>query len=167
MPSGQPTRFDTRSCGLKSICLKNCRRGGPSTTETTSVKLACNIADEVNTSESVKSAPNIGGEVNIRLSKQMRDILVFLYIYRGHVHQQVEIISNIYSEDTYLTLSRIASMSRSIKVLMKAKLVASRKAYYSTQFSCWFSQRVCFFITEAGERFVEENLKENALMVKT
>ena len=128
---------------------------------------------------SVNSTRNIANEVNIRLSKQMRDILVFLYIYRGHVHQQVEIISNIYSEDTYPTLSRIASMSRSIKVLMKAKLVASRKAYYSTQFSCWFSQRVCFFITEAGERFVEEKnllartsalaipgLKENALMVK-
>lgn len=145
-------------------------------TEATSVKSEAQLTSDLNTSENVNltanSTPkltptesvnltcNIAREVNIRLSKQMRDILLFLYKYRGNVHQQVEIIANIYPEDTYLTLSRVASVSRSIKVLMKAKLVESRNAYYSTQFSCWFPQRVHFFISEAGERFVEKNLSK-------
>jgi hypothetical protein len=130
----------------------------------------------MNETTSVNLTRNIAHEVNIRLSKQMRDILLFLYDGRLKVHQQVMIIENIYGDFTY---SRAASVSRSIKVLIKAKLVESRKAYYSNQFGCWISQRVHFFITEAGEHLVEKNLleqtsdlavpilKQNALMVKT
>lgn len=120
---------------------------------------------------SVNFEGNITHDVNIskqfHLSQQMRKILQFLYQYRGHVWQQVEIISNIYPDEPYLTESRIASLSRSMKVLMKAQLVESRKAYYSDQFSCWFPQRVQYFLTEKGEHFVKERLKGNAISLES
>lgn len=124
-------------------------------TETTNVNLKIQLVSDVNTSENVNLKDNLPPKLTIKVSKQIRDILLYLYKDFEHVHKQVEIIKSVYGE---VTPSRKASMSRSVKVLMKAGLVESRKAFYSDMFSCWLRSRIYFFLTEVGKRLVEETL---------
>ena len=124
-------------------------------TETTNVNLEGQLGSDVNTSENVNLKDDLSPKLTIRVSKQARDILLYLYKDFEHVHKQVEIIKSVYGE---VTPSRKASVSRSIKVLMEAGLVESRKAFYSEMFSYWLRSRIYFFLTEVGKRFVEENL---------
>ena len=123
--------------------------------ETANVNSESQLGSDVNTSENVNLKDNSSPKLTIRVSKQTRDILLYLYKDFKHVHKQVEIIKSIYGE---VTPSRKASVSRSIKVLTNAKLVESCKAFHSDMFACWLRMRVHFFLTEVGERFVEENL---------
>jgi DNA-binding MarR family transcriptional regulator len=90
-------------------------------------------------------------------SQQMLGILRFLYNDNTHVFKQSEIIRALYGETAP---SRKASFSRTVKTLIKLGLVESRKAYYSNQFNCWISQRVCFYITAKGEQFVREAVSQ-------
>lgn len=112
---------------------------------------------QVNTCLTVNCKRHLTREVNTKLSRQMKQVLLFLYRKKEYVHKQVDIIKSIYG---IATPSRKASISRTIKALMKAGLVNSRKAYYSDQFQCWIRQRVCFYITEKGEDFVREKILE-------
>jgi DNA-binding MarR family transcriptional regulator len=132
-----------------------------------SVNAEGNIANEVNTIQTVNSVSNIGSEVNIKISRQMRQILLFLYRDVNHVYHQVDIIAATCptDENGYLSLSRIASFSRTIKTLIKANLVESSKAYYSSQFQCWITRRVCYYLTAKGEQFVKERWPHTELMV--
>ena len=142
--------------------------------ETTTVNSEHQLTSEVNTSENVNSAGNIAREINIKkLSRQMRLILTFMFSRKDRTFQQVEIISNIYDGE-FLTLTAIASVSRTMKTLMRAGLVESRKSFYSSLFDCMLSQRVCYFLTEKGEKFAQKLLtplaipvlKQTALKVK-
>lgn len=95
------------------------------------------------------------GEINVkRLGQQQKDTLRFLYQNRDKVHQQVDIIESIYEE---VTNSRKASMSRTVNNLMDTGLVDSRQAYYSERLEANIKQRVRYFITEEGEKFLEED----------
>lgn len=134
-------------------------------TETTTVNSTPNIGNEVNTSENVNSTRNITDEVNIKkLSRQMRLILNFMFCRKNRTYQQVDIISVIYGGE-FLTLTAIASVSRTMKTLMRARLVESRKAHYSSQFNCMWPDRVRYFLTEKGEEFTQKILTPLAIPV--
>ena len=100
----------------------------------------------------VNSGANFGDEVNIKLSRQIRQILFFFFQDVNHIYHQVDIIKAVYGA---VTPSRKASFSRSIKTLIKAGLVESSKAYYSDNLQAWIVRRVCYCLTEKGERFVK------------
>lgn len=139
--------------GLDSASL---RRGVERMSEL-NVNSESHLTQEVNSLESVNSKPKNCFDVNVKLSQQMRQILLFLFKDVDHVYQQVDIIKAVYGN---VTASKKASFSRAIKALIKAGLVGSRKAYYSEKFGCWFRQRICFFLTEKGGQFVKEKLIE-------
>jgi Fe2+ or Zn2+ uptake regulation protein len=117
------------------------------------------IVTEVNTSETVNSKPKFCSEVNIKLSKQARQILTYYAKDFNHQYQQTELIVAIYEK---VTPSRKASVCRTIKTLKKAGLIGESKAHYSNQFSCWIVHRARFYITEKGEQFVKERLRASA-----
>lgn len=96
------------------------------------------------------------------MGSEMKRILEFLYDNRKYVYQQTKIIEALYGE---IPNSKKALVSRSVKLLMKAGLVDSRKAYYSEQFSCWIKQRVHYFITPKGEKYVE-SLRDSSWIIK-
>ena len=103
----------------------------------------------------VNSRSQLNGDVNVcirRLGKQMREILLFLYRDKEHVHKQVDFIREVFGE---VTPSRKASVNRSFKILMDYGLVGSRKAYYSPQFNVWIRQRIRFYLTELGVEYAE------------
>ena len=110
------------------------------------------------TSLSVNFKNHLTTEVNsFKLSKLRIQILQYLYNNKEKTHQQVEIIKSICGKTTP---AKKVSFSRAIKKLIECDFVDSRKAYYSDQLNCWISQRVCYFITEKGEQFVEKNWLE-------
>lgn len=103
----------------------------------------------------VNSEAQKNSDINVcigRLGKQMREILLYLYRDKEHVHKQVDFIREVFGE---ISPSRKSSVNRSFKILTDYGLVGSRKAYYSDQFNCWIRQRVCFYLTELGEEYAE------------
>jgi len=112
---------------------------------------------EVNTSENVNLTAKLAPKLTFHLSKQAQQILTHYAKDFNHQYQQTELIIAIYGK---VTPSRKASVSRSIRTLKKAGLIGESKAYYSDRFSCWIAHRVRFYITEKGEQFVKENLRE-------
>lgn len=110
----------------------------------------------------VNSGGKVSHEINVkRLGNQQKDILRYLYENKDKVWQQVTIIEELYGE---VTDSRKASVSRSIGKLRDYGLVDSRKAYLLTPDdhpliteTYWRKQRIHFFITEKGEKFLEND----------
>ena len=99
-------------------------------------------------SSNVDLHPNL----TVRISKQAKLVLKFLIDNQEHCYHQTEIIKALYGE---VTASRQASISRTIKNLKKLGLVNSRKCYYSPNFNAWIVQRITFFITNEGLKFLE------------
>jgi len=101
----------------------------------------------------LSSNANLPPNLTVRISKQMKLVLKFLADNKEHCYHQTEIIKALYGG---VTPSKQASMSRTIKTLKKAGLVNSRKAYYSPILNAWILQRIIFFITDEGLKFLKE-----------
>jgi Zn-dependent M16 (insulinase) family peptidase len=121
------------------------------------VNLTPKSCSEVNTSENVNLTRKLLPKLTFHLSKQARQILTHYAKDFNRQYQQTELITAIYGK---VTPSKKASVSRTIRTLKKAGLIGESKAHYSNTFSCWIVHRIRFYITEKGEQFVKENLRE-------
>lgn len=121
------------------------------------VNFKAQMKSEVNISESVNSETNLALKLTFHLSQQLKNILRFYAKDFNKQYQQTEIIKAIYGE---VTLSRKASVNRSIKTLIQNGLIKESKVHYSDRFSCWLTHRVRFYITERGEQFVKEEAQQ-------
>ena len=98
-----------------------------------------------------------------RLSRQMREVLLFLSENSEHVHPQVSIIRGLYGEENAHKSTRKASLCRTMRTLMDEGLVERYSAidlirvnFESRKSVDLRSQYFC--LTENGEGFVKDRI---------